>query len=97
MRSREDCGWSVFVLRSENELRILSCHGTVGKLWERRGTQGREGHSKERAVTKRGVVQLLERLLQARTLLAVTDRPVSSIATDFEQFLPRGWSSLPAA
>jgi hypothetical protein len=28
----------------------------------------------------------------ARTLPAVTDRPVGNIATDFEQFMPRGWS-----
>jgi hypothetical protein len=31
-------------------------------------------------------------LLQARTLLAVADRVFGSIATDFEQFLPRDWS-----
>src|ERR1700681_4028727 len=28
----------------------------------------------------------------ARTLLAVTDRPFGSIATNFEKFMPRGWS-----
>jgi hypothetical protein len=28
----------------------------------------------------------------ARTLLAVTDRPFGTMATDFEQFTPRGWS-----
>jgi len=39
--------------------RIARCHGTLGKFWEPRGTQGREGHSQERPVTKRGVVQLV--------------------------------------
>jgi hypothetical protein len=42
------------VLRSENKLRTLSSHGILGKLWERRATPGREGQSKERAVTKQG-------------------------------------------